>query len=108
MRFTLPFKDTGLNGYNSGEYHAEVVELVDAADSKSAGGNFMWVRFPPSARRKRGGLFKVPLFFLKWTGRSWNSEVIEAGSAVRSISKKFVHRAARLSEASFLKIETPP
>jgi hypothetical protein len=25
---------------------------------------------------------------LKWTGRSWNSEAIEAGSAVRSISQK--------------------
>ncbi len=29
--------------------YAEVVELVDAADSKSADGNIMGVRFPPSA-----------------------------------------------------------
>ncbi len=28
---------------------AEVMELVDVADSKSAAGNSVWVRFPPSA-----------------------------------------------------------
>lgn len=27
---------------------AEVAELVDAPDSKSGGGDTMWVRFPPS------------------------------------------------------------
>ncbi len=32
--------------------NAEVVKLVDAADSKSAGGNSMRVRFPPSANLK--------------------------------------------------------
>ncbi len=28
---------------------AEVAELVDAPDSKSGGGDTVWVRFPPSA-----------------------------------------------------------
>jgi hypothetical protein len=33
------------------QIQAEVVKLVDAADSKSAGGNPMRVQVPPSARR---------------------------------------------------------
>ncbi len=38
---------------------ADVAELVDAHDSKSCGGNIMWVRFPPSA------LLKVCDYILK-------------------------------------------
>ena len=30
-------------------YHAGVMELVDVADSKSAGGDTVWVRVPPPA-----------------------------------------------------------
>lgn len=41
-------------------YIADVVELADAADSKSAEGNLMGVRFSPSAPIKSRG-YAVPL-----------------------------------------------
>ena len=39
------------------------MELVDVADSKSAGGDTMWVRVPPPAPNKAGSLFE--LFYRK-------------------------------------------
>jgi hypothetical protein len=41
-------------------FAADVAELVDAHDSKSCGGNSMWVRFPPSAPE-----FKTPFHRLR-------------------------------------------
>jgi hypothetical protein len=35
------------------------MELVDVADSKSAGGNSMWVRVPPPAPLEKTGIFHI-------------------------------------------------
>ena len=37
---------------------AGVMELVDVADSKSAGGNSVWVRVPPPAPLEKTGVLR--------------------------------------------------
>lgn len=43
--------------------NAGVVELVDAIDSKSIIGNYVWVRVPPPAPTREGNVLKIFLEF---------------------------------------------
>ena len=50
------------------------MELVDVADSKSAGGNSVWVRVPPPAPLEKAGFFHIgkaqPFLFLAASNRA--------------------------------------
>ena len=60
------FVEPGSNG-------AEVVELVDALDSKSSGRKPVWVRLPPSAPERKKAPAKAGAFFYG-NGRRFSHE----------------------------------
>ena len=44
--------------------YAGVMELVDVTDSKSVGGDTVWVRVPPPAPKKEASALQMPLFWV--------------------------------------------